>query len=597
MSERETILLLLKRAHARREHRHRHNESGGSQCLQCGRAARRFETETPAHLFCAQRACQRDFHALQGVFYQFGVDPPVGGKRVVPQWEETRFQGWHYFPDELLCLVVLQAFDAALASTEEYDELMALRRVSARFRRVIDACVVPQIQELPEQVVAQLDLDALLHFRALRGLYLTGKGSSNSEASRLFPALTALPELRWLSVDHYHGERHGVITALPPRLTGLFLYKIHQGALTDAVLQTVRLTQLRIDRARELTDAALRDQSALRTLVLEDAPLMRDLQPCVALEILIAMQHTQVRLATVSTLTSLTQLWLEDEPVPYDDAWLGALTQLRHLGMVDNANATDAALRGLTALQSLLLTDCDAITPDALSRLTRLDTLALNGCAGVADFSLDAATPLWRSVHWLSVADTRIPPPVVAGFSLLVALDLSGMRDATDAILAGMPSLRRLVLAKTRGITGASFSRLPALDHLDLRRNKDVVDASLATLTRLRTLVLTRNKRITDNGLLPLVALNTLYLTKNKRITVHGLSWLPALALVVVPGSRLWSDKNPHITYWEAEAWRRAVDALQEAGVVFDGKKSSSWPLDATETLEAWSDFPCRLGS
>ena len=596
MDERQVIQSLLKRAHARREQRHHHNESGLSapQCLGCGAAACRAETRAPLHLFCVQQACQRGFHALQGVFYQFGVDPPVGGKRVVPVWEERRFQGWHYFPDEVLCLIILQAFDAALEDAVQYNELMAMRNVSPQFSSVIDNCVVQQIQVLGDEVTSALSVEELMRFRALRGLILILPELGGADASRLLAALPALEHLTLAGSDD--GER--ITGPLPQRIHDLRLSGVTTEGLPDAAVQALTLSELRINDNHERTDAVLAGQSTLKTLVLEHTRQIRDLSPCVSLECLFLGARTQASLDTLGALTSLTQLSVaRGSHTGYSDAWLATNTGMRHLSMrAQGAGVTDAGLRPLVGLESLLVYGERAITPDAMSRLTNLTALGLY--RGGQDFTEETVAPLQRTVVWLAVPNDGMSAAVLRGFANLQYLDLTFAdlddNDPAAPLLRGMPQLLELYINQTTGLRGSGFRWLTALRKLDISNNNEITDANLVLLApTLEELNLDDNKRITDAAVKQMTHLTRLSLNFNTRVTYNALALLTQLEEVSIFRSTLSVAKRPKVTTRSRGLTneQNIMDALERGGTVFVDEYQDPQHM-SSKSLAAWADYP-----
>ena len=527
MDEREAITGLLRRAHAKHAHRRRQNGLGALQCLGCGATACRAETLVPLHAFCARRACQLGFHLSERLM--LSVDPPVGGKRVAPP-PEVEFVWPDYIPDELICLIVLQAFDWALDSVADYDALMAMRAVSQRFARVIDDCVVPQLWRLDGSVIPKLSLDALMRFRGLRTLEYQGNYAGDAdEQARLFAALPALTDLKLAIYGQDFGSREPNLPALPPRLQRLSLVHVTKNAGAEAAIQGLagQLIALRLYDCPGMSGTALAGQSALRELVLHGRQAPLDLGPCVALETLIATPLGGARLETVSA--TLTRLWLStgQRAMPVDDAWIAALTGLRHL-YFSGISLTDAGLSTLVNLETLMLVACPGVTGASLSRLTRLSALSLEECHGAHDMTVEQAAPLHRSVRWLAhIGESYMPWRTLAGFTQLTSLDLTGnidlgldsafvlrdmllleslflCGDQVNTSLDHLKRLRVLDLSESYGFGNSRLSALTTLEELSLNNNSDITDAGLRNLPRLHTLLLVNNWTVTYAGVAPL---------------------------------------------------------------------------------------------
>lgn len=499
MDEREAIARLLKRAQARRAERRQRNESDEAPpvCLHCGAEACRFETLEPAQVFCAQRDCQLGFHAL----LRLGVDPPVGGKRALPV-DDERVADWDALPDDVLCLLLLQAFDWRLETEAQYDELMIeLVSVSQRFARVIRDCVVPQIHTLDPSVVRHRirDNDALARFRALRKLDL-----KPGWTEQLTPdVLAALPRLEWLAVRRTPISA-AQLARLPATLGELYLLDVpdpgadplrgltHLHALTvtgawvtDAVLLPLAdsLKQLQFSRETQLTDLSRMSALAAVIALQSDQPYRGAGE----------LAHSLVRLPNLISLRCAgTRNFLSSEA-------LSLLSRLRYLaisecrGTNNEAWLDTAALLSLTKLETLRVNNMPELRAEHLANLRVLWKLEAHH-SGVA-FPANVRQADWArrlgALRWLNMEASYLAGEGLLDLPHLLRLDASDSFVA-DLHLRNLTALTHLDLRGHSLVTVAGLRPLVALAELDLRGNAGIDDPAMLNKPALRLLRVNR---------------------------------------------------------------------------------------------------------
>ncbi len=456
-------------------------------------------------------------------------------------------------PDDLLCHVILVAFDYRLDERDDYDALQAMRRASIQFRRVIDQCVVPNIRELGDKVARALPLDALLEFQALRRLNVeTGYHIKTTPPDRFEQALRTFTQLETLSVSTFIDRNadnpigwdlNGTLVGLT-RLTSLTLY--NTPLVTDAVLQPLtRLRMLALSFSEQLTDAALQNLGdSLQTLLLGlDMVHIVDLSALKSLTCLYCFHdddHRQaVSLASLAQLPNLTQMHKALDWHDYSDERLGMLTGLHHLSLHRLNNVTDAGLSALNGLRTLDLQQTPNVSEASLSLLTNLYALHMDEVGdGEWHMAQEHATPLAATLQLLRCdRDCRPTGHALATLVNLTCLDLSyndsnspeGMRDEQLALLVNLRILD-LSLDSGQGLSGrSSFPHLTALTALDISWNDGIDDDALILLApSLRALNLYRNTRITDNAVRKLTRLTRIAIPSSN-ITNDALRSLPLL--------------------------------------------------------------------
>ncbi|CAI6009681.1 unnamed protein product [Closterium sp. NIES-65] len=182
--------------------------------------------------------------------------------------------------------------------------------------------------------------------------------------------------------------------------------------------------------------------------------------------------HLPCSLSSISEITSLTRLELNECGVELLPEGVGSLSNLRelHVSTCPHLTALPASVTGLTALEALSLADCENLVsaPTRLDGLTRLKRLEVARC----DMLTRPPLVLPASTEWLSWG----------GYRRAMALpDVS--------TLTGLRTLRLDVVAVACGV--AVSRSLSHLEHLQLRLADDAEELpfALTFLSHLRTLV------------------------------------------------------------------------------------------------------------
>lgn len=519
----------------------------GDACRLCGRTARLQEYQTESHVFCTH-ACQLGFYAL-------------GMKRSLLQIIEG-VDWFQNVDDDLLCVMLLTAFHT-IDSVESYDELLAIRRVAARFQRVVDNCVVPRMEELHITVVRALDDDALARFGGLRRLFLDRYAAAiTGDVLARLPLLETLTVEDSTSADGWMPPHYavGVTDAQLAAATNLTRLRLSTtGTIDGSAFQALsRLTALELYHGTGVRDHALHHLGALRSLTVGELETLRDLSPLTALtELEITDSNSSVSPGSLVGLSNLRRLFIPEYGW-IQDAELARLTQLEEL----QADYAWVSADGLSALTNLRVLSCDQVSdgdldmPAALASLTRLERL----CVAYTHYEMDADDPAsWvsrlRNLRWLDASDSSFPGAAFyshatdGALSQLTYLDLSvAHRNVADWDLRALRNLQTLLLDEDDGyrdeyteenlIRGELFSQLEALHSLSLVNNRSVGNEAIAALTGLRRLDLSRNTTISDYALRDLSNLEELYLMNRPMISHATLQRLPRLRLVVVEKNR-----------------------------------------------------------
>lgn len=574
MSADAVLSLLQDRVYNQARARHAQNSEAVPLCLPCGQTARLQECATPSRVFCSGEC--------QALYHHWTLGMP---KRLR---DEVRLYGGEHsaWPDELLCTLLLRAYDARLRTRDEYEELMALRGTSLQFRRVIDECVVPHIVALGDQLAAALSAAGeLAIFSGVRELRITAEfyqTRADAEA-----ALEALPALVSLEVDE---KTESIFSPERKRLAneGDLLSDQYLGRMTQ--LERLTLTDLiqsignvslraltRLTRLDVLFET--RDQDQIQNATL--APLTRLQTLCIAWGIYSPVSN-------LSTMQSLTELVFTPDSQPNAGALLRTLprpNQLRRLAVHDPGdfriqgiedptllgvfsnltalsipncdNDFNAGLSRLTALRSLILDYSREITGDTLAQLTSLEALSLRGLGNQQDmanpvvYEPSFALALTR-VRWLCVDHSGIGGATLQHFSALTYLDLTEWNNSDgfgDATLARMSQLRVLKLYFTEGITGASFGSLVALRVLYLYTDCRVKARYLPLLSNsLQELYVRRRKSLDGAALRQLTQLRVLsvYAVEGgANVSARDLEPLTNLQMLA-PDASLWRDLQKH---------------------------------------------------
>jgi Leucine-rich repeat (LRR) protein len=545
-SEHETLQRLLERARTRVDAHHRHNTLADTKkCLVCGQQGRVQERLRLEHVFCGATQC----HAMHWQLDQFfGLGMP---KRLL---DLERFSDVQ-LPDEILCYLLLLAFDARLQSREEYDALFELRATSIQFRRVIDDCVVPQIRDLGDELVKELvnenPIDVLLQFHALRRLKIAPDYFTPEKTDAALAGLSALQEL-YLKDDHQDDPL--VTTAQLAQATQLTKLTIHGSVVGDAVFESLtHLTSLTLYNPRNLTGMALIPQTQLQTLVLQETERAMDLSTLSELDTLVLDMNYPLDISSAAPRGALTRLWIDGPQASHVDQWLSAQSRLEHLLLYRLADqVTDAAISRLTGLRSLVLDaiTSEQVTPDSVSLLTNLQALLVSD-ADMGLYTVESFAPLRASLTWLGLSNsaTRFPAGAVVTLRNLTHLDLNNRANLPDDArlnddeLGQLVQLHTLDLSYNAVITGRTFNRLAALTALSLRANRVVTDDALIVLaSTLRVLDITGNTLVTAASISRLLSLRSLFMQGARHISAVPLQPLSNLQHLVARPS---FDANP----------------------------------------------------
>ena len=466
------------------------------KCLSCGLPGRVQETLAFENVFCKSRECHVIHRALDQ-FFGLGMPkrlldiPNVALDSVTP------------FPDDILCYLILLAFGSRLQSLEEYDYLFSLRKTSVQFRRVIDHCVVENIRDIDDKLVAEImeksGTQALLQFSGLQRLKVSEGDFSRDQAAEL---LSNLPALNELYID---GDV--VTTKMLAEVTQLSRLTINSSEVEDASFDNMkRLTSLSIRYTEGLTKDALAKLTQLDTLLLHEGTATMELASIVNLSTLVLFRNSHSNVEGMNAHGNMVRLWIASPIVNYDDQWLLAQTKLNHLVIYNVNSINDAIVSRLTALKSLILdtASSDVISSASISLLTNLKALAIDTGTNNDGYSVETFAPLSNTLSWLSLKDSAngFGSGIVVTLKNLTYLDISNLPGApdfrlTDDELGQLIYLETLVLDSNNVITGKSFGKLINLRALSLRFNRFVKKVNLLLLAdRLEILEISRTSNI-----------------------------------------------------------------------------------------------------
>jgi hypothetical protein len=601
--QRQVIQHLLSRARANVSRRHGANAethvSLPLQCLLCGDAAQIGETVHRERVFCLQ-TCQRSFHGLD-MWLALGEpgdgdddgDGRAGGMKRLRQFTGFSERGVE-LPDELLCELILLAFESRLDSEQQYDELFEMRTVSPQFQRVIDACVVARIRYLDPLIILQRKAVELAPFTGL--VNVTVRYGVSKKTTRMMLQRTLSPRfLRTLAYDMRSARRDNVLlNEQLHRFTGLTKLTLQNSragdngeddddeVVDDTLRPLTRLRYLDIRHNHALTDAALERKPHLEVAVFHNMTGLTTVQQCPALHTLVLGYNTPISMTSIAMCESMTTLALGgDVPADFDTTLLARLLALRNLAILNNRRVAvidETTLAALTELRSLIINRAVQITADALSAAVGLQLLSFEGDTAITMLTPESVAPfaqsllMFRPYMCLNDVQGDLLAGATATLLNLRALDLSAdergyVRDEHVANLVHLTWLRlRYAMTGvprhglTRGVRGTCFASLPNLAGLVLSQCFDVSNENLVQLTQLRELDLSYNTRIEDATLLRMSGLRKLYLRNNKVITMRALMDKPQLV-------KVYNANAPFIQQGvDEERWL----ALEQAGVEFD---------------------------
>jgi len=547
MNEAECVRRLWTRARARVAQHHARNLSGEAveRCLVCGAEAALREKSRAEHVFCAEH-CQRRLHFFGRAFSALGMvkdeSDEEGGddnrrparKRGVEALEEAHPEVYEvWLPDEVVCSLILWAFDFRLRTEAEYDELREMRSVSRRYLRIIDDCVRPQLRELPTRMLQSMEEAEVLRFPGLERLALSYYYWPNLTGA-LLPALHHLDDVTIDGVTW--GETGLKVTDAEVqslrRVRRLELIHIYEGGtLSDAALDgLVWVEELSLANTF-FSDGCLAPMKHLHRLRLSENTNVLDLTPLAAGLTSLALLDTNfVSQESLRALVNLELLTIDGNDVLYDETVLEDMAHLRGLDVRNCQWVTNATLAPLTALVSLLL-DGAEVSDGALERLTALRALSLEGSHLVA-----SDVRVMTNLTWLNVADSVVCGEYMTRLTSLTYLDVGANKRRSyirDEHIAPLVSLTTLLMDDTQLLSGSCFRSLSHLTVLSIEES-GVRGKWLRFLVNLRVLNLHWNSEVRDAHLVTLTRLEELYLTRNTLITDLAVRKLPALRVIAV---------------------------------------------------------------
>lgn len=364
-----------------------------SRCLRCGETPRIQECNELTRLFC-DRTCQEKHYQLAcaiGALPSISLGMP---KRLLELTDDETMQ----FPDEILCELVLQAYHAGyLDSDEELRELLALRKTSQQYARVIKKCVIPRIWRLAPESVWKMPLGKLFAYSGLEELELRTQYVKNKELGYLL-MLGLLPRLRRLTVVRWpkrggDDDSREIARALPLATALIELTLDHIWSMPIDALEM--MTQLRALRLRDCRTAFnISHLNALTELDVQNNDgayygYMRDLwqrslfaEKLPSLRVLVL--PSSQRVDHLERMTALERLSLESG-VDLDDDTLTRLTTLTELTLPHDAPVSDHGLAQMTQLRCLDISECPWFTLNAIEPLQQLEYLLVFGEEGKID--------------------------------------------------------------------------------------------------------------------------------------------------------------------------------------------------------------------
>lgn len=393
-------------------------------CLVCGACGLCRERDHPALVFCGDDChsvlCDVDHHLALGL---------RRGASLVAESAPNLLAGTGA-PPEVLVQLVYWAYAGRLHTLVEYDELLALRTLSAEFRDVVVPGVIARIEFLSQSVQRHLgvgDAVELSDFDAIRSLVI------DPDRHYTLAVLEKLPALRRVIVRGHTGRESRLWRALRAPLA-LRIVTLHSLSLTH-VPDTLPFEALALVACRIADPGALVAACAatLRSLVVRETDVARlDLSALVGL--------TELDVDGVTEFTGLAQLTSLTALAPNRAFRTVALPQLRKLDLRQRTPLFDRELvAALPRLETLYLWRAEDWQLALLPQLPALTTLGLAETAGDLR-PLDRLTQL--ALSGVNVG-AQLPP-------LLVGLKLDDCHTETNAFVACRATLRRLELRRTR---------------------------------------------------------------------------------------------------------------------------------------------------
>jgi hypothetical protein len=528
MKRADALAKLWGRAWANMERVHSHNQGlpTQKQCLVCGGVARIEETSLTDHVFCGSQ-CQESLCRLQGPFH-------LGYKRGAAAIAEARpdFETMQLTDDDLERVFRL-AYQDALYSVEEYEELLEMETVSTQFQSVIRYQVIPQVRFLAGEILNTIDRKTLLQFRHLE---VFAHGEVDTSGGLAY--VTMQIGIDWLEDFRFLKELH------------LFRCEL-TFYISEGLDSLTRLEVLELDNVRKVTNHFLSNQVNLHTLTISFCKKLDEacLLPLTKLRTL-KLGDTKNRFKSLNACPSLTALTLDGD-VRIAEVGVVELTNLTSLDITglngpSPSPFTAARLLALGTLTTLAFSS-DDVTNETLMRMTQLRKLEATN----ADIHVEALLQLVNLVSLTMPAsfinDAQLPLDALSAFPGLRELDLVN----ADADVGGENGLELPVTLTSIAISSGTtierdyLARMVNLQRLYLINLSFVFDLDLSPLTELRVLDLSRTNSVTNKGLSTLVNLTELYLIDNYTITFRAVEGLARLRYLVAIRCRL---THPQIT-------------------------------------------------
>jgi Leucine-rich repeat (LRR) protein len=503
MDATQALNILWGRAWTNLQRNHHHNQAAPvKQCLLCGERGRLQENALTDHFFCGER-CQGVLWGLDRYLSLDGKRGFVAVKKIIVP--NVRIQD---LPDDVLWELFRAAYEFALNSVEEMDELMAMRSISPQFVRVIDHGVIPSIRFLCGEILSSIKRDVLALFTGLQTLVF-GEGFRGDHKYReVVPQLSALvlPTMRNLRALSLGGIRRVLLSPLLENMKELQVLRLRdiEGVdLSDeAVNGLTGLRRLSIVYCYELTSVCLPTGSLLESLELEDVEHFEDLNQCAGLTHLNLSATVEILDAGIERLTNLTSLSIKGSRRliragrgrRITNAALLKLPNIKILDLGRNAEITDEAVSQLTTLESLIVSEGNLITIAAILQLSNLTSLDMRGNRNLDTGEIHRL----QNLRELYLEDADVAVGGDRGIELppsLTTLSLDRM-VGIGQFITNLGTLRCLYLHDCEDVTNTYLKQLTGLEVLDLSRNKLITDPGLRTLTSLEELILIDNAKI-----------------------------------------------------------------------------------------------------
>jgi hypothetical protein len=349
-----------------------------------------------------------------------------GQKRLLePDWFQ---QSLEQMPDELIVELLHRAYPSYKSVYAQFQALLALRWVSARWHRLIQQHFLSHITAISYQLDSHIKLDELLLLTDIHTLRL--ESLNPAVLPHIDVVFATLTKLVVLSVRG-QGFRPSPVSdtqllLVADRLRVLDLTR--NGAITGtSVSKMTQLRVLNLESNFNIGDATLSQLTTLRALDLTNNEIVTD--------------------RSLSLLTGLVQLkHLSGDKIT--DASLARLVHLQTLGLGRAPRVTGSVLLQLTALRSLALAQNKQITDADLSQLTALETLYLS----------DATLTLERAI--LAAESTLITDEGLRTLTALTELHIDTNAQIRGETLWDLTRLQRLSLTRRDQISEEVYAAL-----------------------------------------------------------------------------------------------------------------------------------------